>query len=147
MMPLLQATVAPATAAQGAAIQGPEAPPIPELPPAAGAEGIVVQPGGGVRINTDGLVTPEMVDIAQILGGVLLALIIVGPLLRFALRMIERKTDRGMLPAKEVSAQLRELQESVDAMAIEVERVSEAQRFQAKLLSERARAELPATDR
>lgn len=146
-MPLLQTSTAPPAPAQGTATNVQDAPPIPEMPPAAGREGIVVQPGGGVRINTDGLVTREMVDIAEILGIVLLAAIIVGPLLRFALRMIERKTDRGMLPAKDVANQLRQLQDSVDAMAIEVERVSEAQRFQAKLLSERGRAELPGAER
>jgi hypothetical protein len=35
-----------------------------------------------------------------------------------------------------IAEQLRQLQESVDTMAIEVERVEEAQRFNAKLLSE-----------
>lgn len=89
-----------------------------------------------------GLVTREMVEIAEIVGVVLLALIIVGPILRFALRMIERKTDRGSLPAKDVAAQLRQLQDSVDTLSIEMERVSEAQRYQAKLLTERAREPL-----
>jgi hypothetical protein len=35
------------------------------------------------------------------------------------------------------SAQLEQLQQSVDAIALEVERIAEAQRFSAKLLSER----------
>ena len=35
-------------------------------------------------------------------------------------------------------AQLEQLQQSVDAIAIEVERIAEAQRFTAKLMSERA---------
>lgn len=36
------------------------------------------------------------------------------------------------------SHQLEHLQQSVDAIAVEVERIAEAQRFSAKLLSERA---------
>ena len=36
------------------------------------------------------------------------------------------------------SLQLEQLQQSVDAIAVEVERIAEAQRFSAKLLAERA---------
>jgi hypothetical protein len=38
------------------------------------------------------------------------------------------------------AAQLAQLQQSVDAIALEVERIAEAQRFSAKLLAERAEA-------
>lgn len=39
------------------------------------------------------------------------------------------------------------LEQAVDAMSIEIERMSEAQRFTAKLLSERAPAVLPGQER
>ena len=39
------------------------------------------------------------------------------------------------------------LEQAVDAMAIEIERMSEAQRFTAKLLTERAPAALPGQER
>jgi hypothetical protein len=42
------------------------------------------------------------------------------------------------LPADQVEARLVQLQQSVDAIAVEVERITEAQRFTAKLLTERA---------
>jgi len=46
--------------------------------------------------------------------------------------------DQRELPgARETAASLDHLQESVDAIALEVERISEAQRFEAKLLNER----------
>lgn len=49
---------------------------------------------------------------------------------------------RSKGPSKQVSRaeddRLEHLQQSVDAIAIEVERIAEAQRFSAKLLSERA---------
>jgi hypothetical protein len=38
------------------------------------------------------------------------------------------------------SLQLEQLQQSIDAIAVEVERIAEAQRFSAKLLAERADA-------
>ena len=41
---------------------------------------------------------------------------------------------------RESDGRLDHLQQSVDAIAIEVERIAEAQRFSAKLLSERAEA-------
>ncbi len=40
--------------------------------------------------------------------------------------------------APEAEARLEQIQQSVDAIALEVERISEAQRFAAKLLAERA---------
>ena len=53
--------------------------------------------------------------------------------------------DAGIPLAPVVEAQLRHLGESVDAIAIEVERIAEAQRFAAKLMVERNdRDRLPA---
>lgn len=56
-----------------------------------------------------------------------------------------RRQDPGALPSpagiQRIEARLSELQHAVDSVAIEVERISEAQRFTTKLLSERAGAE------
>ena len=53
--------------------------------------------------------------------------------------------DAGIPLAPVVEARLRHLGESVDAIAIEVERIAEAQRFAAKLMMERnERERLPA---
>ena len=51
-----------------------------------------------------------------------------------------RRMDRRAVPAAspEVSSQLRHLQQSVEAIAIEVERISEAQRYTARMLTEGA---------
>ena len=46
-----------------------------------------------------------------------------------------RKTQRAVTAAED--ERLERLQQSVDAIAIEVERIAEAQRFTAKLMSER----------
>jgi hypothetical protein len=59
-------------------------------------------------------------------------------------RVIARRFDPKLRPlpsaAQDVTPQLQQLQESVDAMAIELERISEGQRFSVKLLTERAGA-------
>ena len=57
-----------------------------------------------------------------------------------------KHTDRGHLPpSTDVSQRLDQLQQAVDAIAIEVERMAEAQRFTARLEAEReTRQALPA---
>ena len=55
---------------------------------------------------------------------------------RFALASAKAK-ERG--PARLDDGKLEQLQQSVDSIAIEVERISEGQRFTTKLLSEQAR--------
>ncbi|MEP6550489.1 MAG: hypothetical protein ABJB95_04865 [Gemmatimonadales bacterium] len=78
------------------------------------------------------------------------AFIIVGlPLARaFARRMDKRSGGAPQLSA-EVSSQLAQLNQSVDAIALEVERISEGQRYTTRLLSERepSRQTLPAGNR
>ena len=81
-----------------------------------------------------------------------MAFIIVGlPLARaFARRMDRRGSGTSQIPG-EVTAQLTQLNQAVDAIALEVERISEGQRFTTRLLSEQrdaARQTLPsASDR
>jgi hypothetical protein len=65
-------------------------------------------------------------------------------------RALARKIDRGSAgPAvpSEVAARLERMEHAIDAMAVEIERISEGQRFTTKLLSERPReqAGLPAS--
>ena len=55
-------------------------------------------------------------------------------------RAIGRWIDRRGLPSPvnaELAAQMNRIEQAVDSMSVEVERISEAQRFQAKLLSDR----------
>jgi hypothetical protein len=74
----------------------------------------------------------------------MLAVMFIGfPLVRAYVRRQDKKLDAGMMKASDVAPQIRQLQESVDAMAVELERISEAQRFQARLMSEKAPAILP----
>ena len=43
---------------------------------------------------------------------------------------------RRSVPGDELGAQLRELRQSIDALAVEVERIGESQRFTARLLND-----------
>lgn len=83
-------------------------------------------------------IPPQAVDIATAFF-VTVAFCIVGfPLARAFARRIDRRTERMQVGGGDVGAKLHELQESVDALAIELERISEAQRFQSRLLAEKA---------
>jgi len=82
------------------------------------------------------VIPPQAVDIS-IAFFFTMAFIIVGlPLARaFARRMDRKATGPAQIPG-EVSAQLAQLNQAVDAIALEVERISEGQRFTTRLLSE-----------
>ena len=79
----------------------------------------------------------------EVLAFAQVAVIIV--LLTGTLSVITVGLVRGLSPKRKPPAidesqnlQLQQLQQSVDAIAVEVERIAEAQRFSAKLLAERA---------
>ncbi len=57
------------------------------------------------------------------------------PLAKAVARRMDRETAQPRVPS-EVSARLERLEQGMDAIAIEVERISEGQRFVTKLLSE-----------
>jgi len=62
------------------------------------------------------------------------------------LKMWLNRPSRGVLPGpglNEIREGLGQLQQAVDAIAIEVERLSEGQRFTTRLLSEQAREVAP----
>ena len=54
------------------------------------------------------------------------------------MRGLKHKTSMGELPNPLYEQRLDQLQQSVDAIPVEVERIAEAQRFSAKLLAERS---------
>lgn len=52
-------------------------------------------------------------------------------------RSVKRIDNQQLKPTADITRQIGELQQSVDAIAVEVERIAEAQRFMARLESER----------
>lgn len=112
-----------------------------------GPQGIEVGPG-----NTNSITAAEARDLirgmdvpprAQGLGFAFLltigAMVIFTPIARALARMIDRRSQVPQVPAQ-VTAQLTQLTQAVDSIAIEVERISEGQRFTTRLLSEQQKA-------
>lgn len=92
-------------------------------------------------------IPPEVIPLVGMTLGILLAMVVLWPIARAIGRMIDRRTDKSLVRIAEVAPQLRQLQESVDAMAIELERISEAQRFTAKIMAEKPASAIGAGDR
>ena len=61
------------------------------------------------------------------------------PIARAYAKKIERGGDTARVPS-DVSARLERMEQAIDSIAVEVERISEGQRFTTKLLSERSSA-------
>jgi hypothetical protein len=84
----------------------------------------------------DQIIPPQAVDIS-IAFFLMLAVIIIGlPLARAFARRMDRKGGGPAQIPREVSDQLVQINQAVDAIALEVERISEGQRFTTRLLSE-----------
>ena len=78
-------------------------------------------------------------DIIAIVGFFTTAIIIsIGiPLVRGLVRRWDRRDARPAIPA-DTTARLERIEQAVDAMSIEIERIAEGQRFVTRMLSERA---------
>ena len=101
---------------------------IPQIPPL---------PGRGITIQNDN--TPQIprgVTEISIAFFICTAIMVIGwPIARALGRRIERRAAPGGLPAG-LGDQLTRIEQAVDAMSIEVERISESQRFLARLQAE-----------
>jgi hypothetical protein len=151
-MNILIASIVLQAATEGPAAQG--AAPAPPAPPSPitirGSDGkttYIGLPPGFAR----NVIPPQAVDIS-IAFFLTMAFIIVGlPLARALARRMDRRSAGGPQISSDVAAQLTQLNQAVDAIALEVERISEGQRFTTRLLSEQrdsARQSLPsAADR
>ena len=113
-------------------MQTPGTPPIPHvggpiLPP--GQPTVLIGPRAAQN-----MIPPQAVDIS-IAFFIMIAVMVVGwPIARAFGRRIERRGQVATLDAGTME-QLQRIEQAVDAMAIEVERISEAQRYFAKLHS------------
>jgi hypothetical protein len=80
---------------------------------------------------------PDVLNFAQVS---VIIVFLVGSLVTIGtigIRIIQRKSGPPRVsPASD--ARLEQLQQSIDAIAVEVERIAEAQRFSAKLLAEKS---------
>jgi hypothetical protein len=88
----------------------------------------------GQAVGDNGI-PPEAVDISIAFFITVAAIIIFLPLARAIARKMDRRSAPAQVPP-EVSAQLEHLNRAVDAIALEVERISEGQRFTTRLLTD-----------
>jgi hypothetical protein len=130
-----------ATAAQGAGGAGGAAAGLPATVQPGQEQGtpqaVIVQPPPYRDRIRDNDIPREVIPIVGIVFGTLMMVALGYPIIRTITRLIERRSDKAYVRGADVEVQLRALQESVDTMAIEIERISESQRFQSKLLAER----------
>lgn len=87
-------------------------------------------------------------EVIGILGSLTIIGAVLFPIARALGRRIEGKPQAAQLPAG-TDARLDRIEHAVEAIAVEVERISEGQRFTTKLLAERSAADAarPASER
>lgn len=101
----------------------------------------------GVMLITQDI-PPEVVHVADSFF-VMVAFIALGiPLIRALTRRWERGAQLPAPASPEVTSRLERIEQAVEAIAIEVERIAEAQRYAAKLLTEQQKSlnSLPRSD-
>ncbi len=101
--------------------------------------------GGGIHVrqgdhNTtipvQDVVPRGAVQMTYAISAALIAIAIVGPIVRFFVRRYERRSFSAKVSA-DVQARLDAMERNIDTVALEMERVSEGQRFTNKLLEQR----------
>lgn len=139
------------------AVQPPGTPQVPGAPAAPvvlsrvpdGGGQLIIDKQGNRTVITSASLPPEVMQLANMaqetvfgLLGLLAVIVILGPFARMVARRMERRPEAIAAgdSARLLQQQLLQLQQSVDAMSVEVERISESQRFQSKLLHERREA-------
>lgn len=85
-------------------------------------------------------IPPEAVDISIAFFVCVAAAIILFPLVRSLGRILERRAAPPQRLDPDAAGQLVRMEQALDAVAIEVERIAEGQRYTAKLLAERDKA-------
>lgn len=97
------------------------------------AQGTTTQPARIIEPQ----IPPEAVDISIAFFVCTAAAIILFPLMRALGRILERRAAPPARLAPGIEAQLQRMEQAIETVAVEVERISEGQRFTAKLLAER----------
>jgi hypothetical protein len=88
---------------------------------------------------------PESVAVLVPLGffAMVVAIVVGRPIVKAIVAKAENESKRPQIPS-EVMNRLERIEQAVDAIAVEVERISEGQRFTTKLLSDTRSDALPA---
>ena len=93
----------------------------------------------GVPARPESPIPPEAENIAVAFFAMFAVIIIGLPLMRAIARRIERGAPQPAQIPNDVRQQIQQISASVEAIAIEVERISEGQRFTTKMLADKTR--------
>ncbi|HVB31620.1 MAG TPA: hypothetical protein VNE60_08875 [Gemmatimonadaceae bacterium] len=77
----------------------------------------------------------DVVPIVGIVFGTIMIMVLGTPIIRAIIRAVERRAAPPAVPS-DLNARLERIEQTVDSIAIEMERVSEAQRFLTRLQTE-----------
>lgn len=88
-------------------------------------------------------IPPEVARIAIVFFGTIVVIALGIPLIRAFSRRWEHRPQLPPPTSPDVTARLERIEHAVEAVAIEVERIAEAQRFAAKLMAEQQQRTLP----
>jgi hypothetical protein len=91
-----------------------------------------------------GQVPPEAVEIMKVFFSTIAVIVLGLPIIRAFIRRWERPAQLPpQASSPDTTQRLERIEQAVEAVAIEVERIAEAQRFSAKLMAEQAPRNLP----
>jgi hypothetical protein len=82
---------------------------------------------------------PEIIDIVHMFFTTVAVIALGIPIIRAFTRRFERGPQLPPQPSPEIVARLERIEQAVETVAVEVERIAEAQRFSAKLVAEQQR--------
>jgi hypothetical protein len=87
---------------------------------------------------------PDLQDILQFAAVSGIVVVLLGAVCGISVATYRsvKRIDRASLPPDDTSERLIQLQQSIDAIAVEVERIAEAQRFSARLDAQRDSAQV-----
>lgn len=102
------------------------------------ADGVVVS---ATMLALQNEIPPQVVDMAMGFFTMVVLIALGIPIIRMFSRRLERGPANPAIPA-ELTQRLERIEQGVEAMAIEIERISEGQRFTTKLLAEQQRRAL-----
>ena len=98
-----------------------------------------------VRIQGVEDIPPAALEVVKIFFTSVVIIALGIPIIRAITRSWERKPQLPPPPSPDVTARLERIEQAIEAVAIEVERIAEAQRFSARLVADQQRS-LPRSD-
>lgn len=89
---------------------------------------------------------PEVIEMIKIICTTIVVMALGIPIIRSFARRWERQSIAPPPTSPELTGRLERIEQAVDSIAIEVERISESQRFAVKLMAEQQKKNLPGGD-